>query len=78
MLPYWKNIHVPVMYIQGADDKLVFTSNAAFARQQLVNVPSLDIEFIPGKGHVIAFSEKKLIEKKILRMLEMVKKHTVK
>ncbi len=75
MLPYWKNIHVPVMYIQGADDKLVFTSNAAFARQQLVNVPSLDIEFIPGKGHVIAFSEKKLIEKKILRMLEMVKKN---
>src|SRR5882757_136106 len=30
MLPLWSRIHVPVMYLQGQDDGLVFTSNADF------------------------------------------------
>ena len=78
MLPYWKNIHVPVMYIQGAGDKLIFTSNAQFAKQQLINARTLDIEILPEKGHVIAFSEKKFIEKKILYMLQIIKSKPVK
>jgi uncharacterized protein len=72
MLPLWSRIHIPVMYLQGQDDELVFTSNAAFARSHLTNVPSLDIQMIPGRGHLIAFAEKDRIEKAILAMLDKV------
>jgi uncharacterized protein len=72
MLPLWSKIHVPVMYLQGQDDELVFTSNADFARTHLTNVPSLDIQMIPGRGHLIAFAEKDRIEKAILAMLDKV------
>jgi len=72
MLPLWGRIHVPVMYLQGQDDGLVFTSNADFARAHLTNVPSLDIQMIPGRGHLIAFAEKNRVEKAILTMLDKV------
>ncbi|HEV7782164.1 MAG TPA: alpha/beta hydrolase [Chitinophagaceae bacterium] len=54
MLPYWKNIRVPVYYLQGANDDIVDTSNAGFAREQLVNVPSLEIKFLPNRAHRLA------------------------
>lgn len=73
MLPYWQNIHVPVEYIQGADDGLVYTSNAAFAKEHLTNVPYLNIEFIPKRGHLLAFKEKEKIKKVILGMKSRVK-----
>ena len=72
MLPLWGRIHVPVMYLQGQEDGLVFTSNANFARTHLTNVPSLDIQMIPGRGHLIAFAEKNRVEKAILTMLDKV------
>jgi pimeloyl-ACP methyl ester carboxylesterase len=72
MLPLWPNIHVPVEYLQGMEDGLVDTSNASFARAQLVNAPSLDIEMIPGRGHLIAFAEKDRVERAILDMLDKV------
>lgn len=74
MLPLWKNIHVPVNYLQGADDWLVYTSNASFARAQMVNVPHLDIQLIPHRGHLIAFAEKDRICNSITDMLHRVKK----
>lgn len=70
MLPLWGRIHVPVIYMQGMEDGLVDTSNASFAREHLTNVPSLDIQMIPGRGHLIAFAEKDRIEKAILEMLD--------
>ncbi len=73
MLPYWKNIHVPVMYLQGAKDHLVDTSNASFARQQLVNAPYLDIYFFPNRGHYLAQYEWPTIKNRIMRVYEMVK-----
>ena len=72
MLPLWSHIHVPVIYLQGQEDELVFTSNADFARTHLTNVPSLNIQMIPGRGHLIAFTEKDRIEKAILTMLDKV------
>jgi pimeloyl-ACP methyl ester carboxylesterase len=72
MLPLWDRIHVPVIYMQGQDDGLVFTSNADFARAHLKNAPSLDIQMIPGRGHLIAFAEKDRVEKAILAMLDKV------
>jgi len=70
MLPLWPRIHVPVAYLQGANDELIFTSNAEFARTHLTNATSLDIQLIPGRGHLIAFSEKARIEKAILEVLD--------
>ncbi|MBS1750202.1 MAG: alpha/beta hydrolase [Bacteroidetes bacterium] len=73
MLPYWSNIKVPVIYLQGANDELVYTSNAKFAQTHLTNVPYLSIEMIPGEGHLIAFSEKNKIEGSIVKMLGLAK-----
>jgi uncharacterized protein len=70
MLPLWDRIHIPVNYLQGQDDELVFTTNADFAKAHLINVPSLDIQMIPGRGHLIAFAEKDRVRKAILNMLD--------
>jgi pimeloyl-ACP methyl ester carboxylesterase len=70
MLPLWGRIHVPVMYLQGQEDGLVDTSNASFAREHLTNVPSLNIEMIPGRGHLIAFDERDRIVKIIVTMID--------
>ena len=70
MLPLWERIHIPVIYIQGEKDGLVDTTNATFARQHLTNVPYLDIRMIPGRGHLLAFTERARIEKAILEMLD--------
>ena len=74
MLPYWKNIRVPVMYLQGAKDELIDTSNASFARQQLVNAPYLDIYFFPNRHHYLAQYEWPKIKESILKVYEMIKK----
>jgi len=74
MLPYWKNIRVPVMYLQGAKDNLIDTSNASFARQQLVNVPFLNIYFFPKRQHYLAQYEWPTIRDRIMKLYEMVKK----
>jgi pimeloyl-ACP methyl ester carboxylesterase len=70
MLPLWTRIHVPVAYLQGANDELVYPSNADFARTHLTNARSLDIQMIPGRGHLIAFAEKARIRKAISDMLD--------
>jgi len=66
MLPYWKNIRVPVYYLQGIDDDIVDTANAGFARQHLVNVPSLEIKFLNGRKHRLAQFEWTAIRNAIL------------
>lgn len=70
LLPLWPRIHIPVSYLQGTDDELVSPTNSEFAKTHLVNAASLDIQMIPGRGHLIAFSEKDRIEKAILAMLD--------
>jgi len=74
MLPLWPRIHVPVAYLQGANDELVYPTNADFAKSHLTNATSLDVQLIQGRGHLIAFSEKARIEKAILDVLEKCKK----
>src|SRR5688572_26510109 len=54
MLPLWKNIRIPVVYIQGENDDIIDTTNASFARQQLVNAPYLDIQFVKQRFHRLA------------------------
>jgi pimeloyl-ACP methyl ester carboxylesterase len=74
MLPYWKNIRVPVMYLQGAKDNLIDTSNASFARQQLVNAPYLNIYFFPNRHHYLAQYEWPTIKDRIMKVYEMIRK----
>lgn len=74
MLPDWKNIRVPVMYLQGAKDKLIDTSNASFARQHLMNAPYLDIYFFPNRHHYLAQYEWPTIRGRIMKLYAMIKK----
>ncbi|HEY6503409.1 MAG TPA: alpha/beta hydrolase [Chitinophagaceae bacterium] len=74
MLPYWKNIKVPVIYLQGENDDIVDTSNASFARQQLINVPYLEIKFIKGRAHRLAQFEWPVIRESIMKVYDMAKK----
>ena len=75
MLPLWSRIKVPVHYLQGADDELVYTSNAAFAREKMVNAPFLSIDLIAGRGHLIAFNERGRIRNSIVQMLTRAKQY---
>jgi pimeloyl-ACP methyl ester carboxylesterase len=77
MLPLWKNIRVPVMYIQGEHDDIVDTSNAGFARKQLVNVPYLDIRFIKNRYHRLAQFEWPAIREGILTIYEISQKQLI-
>jgi len=74
MLPYWKNIRVPVMYLQGAKDNLIDTTNASFAREHLVNAPYLDIYFFPNRHHYLAQYEWPTIKDRIMKLYAMVRK----
>ena len=78
MLPLWKNIHVPVIYMQGANDGLVYTTNLPFARKEMVNVPYIETNLVPGRGHLLVHPEKNLIEQKIIEMMGLVKKYPLK
>ena len=73
MLPYWKNIQVPVMYMQGEKDELIDTANASFAKAHLTNAPYLYIHFFKGKPHFIPISEHLFIRQKIFDMLKIIR-----
>ncbi len=73
MLPFWNNITAPVIYMQGDKDNLIYTTNAEFARKHLINTPFLDIEMIPNRGHLIAFSERESIKNKIIQMIDLAR-----
>ena len=77
MLPYWKNIRAPVYYVQGANDDIVDTANAGFAREQLINVPSLEIKFLNGRKHLLARYEWAAIKQGILDVYERLQKEIV-
>jgi pimeloyl-ACP methyl ester carboxylesterase len=74
MLPYWKNIRVPVVYLQGENDNIIDTSNASFAREQLINVPSLDIRFIKNRYHRLAQFEWPAIREAIIKVYGSINK----
>lgn len=75
MLPYWKDIRVPVVYIQGELDNIVDTTNAGFARQQLINVPWLDIRFIKDREHRLAQFEWPALRKGVMDVYEFIRRN---
>ena len=70
MLPFWKDIRVPVAYLQGAKDDIIDTANAGFARQKMVNAPYLDIHFFPHRSHRLAQYEWPAIRESIMKVRE--------
>ncbi len=70
LLPQWKNIRAPVIYLQGMNDEIVNPSNAEFARQQLINSKKLEITMIPNQKHFMAWPQKDLIVQSIGKLLE--------
>jgi uncharacterized protein len=72
MLPYWKNISVPVMYLQGQKDRMIYVSNAVFASEQLVNAPWLEINFFPGQPHVVGKKFTPLVVQKIFELYDQI------
>jgi pimeloyl-ACP methyl ester carboxylesterase len=70
LLPFWKNIRVPVSYIQGEKDELIDTSNAGFARQQLTHAPYLNIQFLKGEPHFMPYASRPLVRSEIINILQ--------
>ena len=69
MLPLWKNIHQPVIVIQGGKDMFVSPKNADFAEKMLVNAKSLKIVRIDTMNHFVPWSHPQLIKKAIIESL---------
>ena len=74
MLPLWKDIRIPVAYLQGEKDELIDTANASFARKELINAPYLDIRLIPGRHHRLAQFEWPAIKESVLKIYAMMKR----
>ena len=68
LTPYWKNITIPVIVIQGLKDSLVPAANAAFARKMLVNAP-VEFVLVDDMDHFVPWSNPELIRDAILRMI---------
>lgn len=70
MVPYWKNITIPVTVIQGTKDNLVPKENADFAEKMLVNARPLKINKVEGMNHFIPWEHPELITAAVLEQLE--------
>jgi pimeloyl-ACP methyl ester carboxylesterase len=68
MLPYWKNIKIPVIVIQGKDDSLVPAANADFAKKMLINA-NVELVIVDGMDHFVPWSNPELIREAIIKML---------
>ena len=69
MLPLWSNIRVPVAYFQGAEDKLIFTTNAKFA-QQMLGPNLIEMCMFPGCDHFITQPKHVRITESIYSILD--------
>lgn len=73
----WDEIKVPVIYFQGKNDDLIYTSNALFAKNNITGSKSLSIRMIPDRGHLLVYDEAKRIKTAIVEMLGLSEKYYV-
>lgn len=66
MLPLWKNIRCPVLFLHGKKDKLVPYANALFAEKQLAHVP-FDLTSFPEENHFIVWTQFEVVKRAILK-----------
>ncbi len=67
----WKEIKVPVIYFQGKDDDLIYTTNAVFAKKYITKSQKLSIRMIPNRGHLLVYDEAKRIKSAMLEMMQL-------
>ncbi len=61
ILPFWKDIRVPVTVIHGSEDNIVPVTNLDFARTQLKGTKAIFI-LAEGSGHLVRRSNPQLIK----------------
>jgi pimeloyl-ACP methyl ester carboxylesterase len=69
LLPYWKDVHCPVIVIQGQKDSLVPKENADFAKKMLVNAP-VEFVLVDEMDHFVPWSNPELIHDAIIKLLD--------
>lgn len=69
MLPFWKNIRLPTIVIQGKKDVLVHPDNVKFAQKMLINARSIQIWLKDDMNHFVPWSNPELIKEAILKSL---------
>jgi len=67
MLPLWKNITVPVVFVQGGKDNLVPKENLEFAKKVLTGTQVKEF-FYSEYNHFIPFIHPDIVEKAILQL----------
>ncbi len=71
----WNEIKVPVIYFQGQEDDLIYTTNALFAKKKITASESLSIRMIPDRGHLLVYDEAKRIKTAIMEMIKLSEKY---
>jgi pimeloyl-ACP methyl ester carboxylesterase len=74
IIPAWKNLKLPVIFIQGGKDNLVPHQNKDFAEKQLKNA-DLEIMFYPELDHFIPFTHKEIVMEAIAKMKQKLEKN---
>jgi pimeloyl-ACP methyl ester carboxylesterase len=74
MLPLWSKIDIPVFYLQSKNDHVVYSSNAEFAKEHLINVPYLETHLFDGNKHNIDSKHHPAIRNKLIELLKMLLK----
>ena len=73
LLPYWEELKIPVIVIQGERDGLVSPANADFAKQVLKNSTHTSVNSYPDLNHFIPWSRPQLIKDAIFEMLNLTR-----
>ena len=68
MVPRWKEIKCPVIFIQGKKDQLVDPGNAGFAKKMMINT-SVEIVMKDDMNHFVPWSDPELIRAAIIKLL---------
>lgn len=69
MLPFWKELRIPVRLIQGMDDGLVPPENADFAEKEMINA-DLKVTRVVGLNHFIPWARPDLVKAAVLGLLQ--------
>ena len=72
MVSKWESLTQPIIYIQGEDDAVVYTSNAQFIEKKAKKTKFLKILMIPNQPHFLAIPQKEVLAKSIQEMLRIV------
>lgn len=69
--PSYGTLDIPLIYLQGLDDNVVFPSNALYLQQHFTCLPYLEINMIPQQTHFLSYPQKDRLVDALLRMLQL-------